>query len=381
MKCNGTRLVTIKTLHGVFAFVVQRFQGSISGEGTTYLELTEQLCEGSMSARLAEFSAYYSNRLSYDEVAGLLERVTGKHLLSDQAIQQLVVAKAVEVSEQWQIESPANMAAPALPAVTPQVDWYDPQSEEVLLLTDAIQVKQQKASRGQGAGKLTLERETKRVHTDVWLLEQPTGDFSYLMAGIDATGQEVVSGTERVRCQFRQAYAGRSEPLPVVAITDGARTIRCQLAELFGRPVPLLLDWYHLDKKVGELMSMVARNKQENAVHVAHLLDHLWHGHTDAALAYLQTAVCPKNTKPLEALATYLKKHQAEILDYGRRQRAGKPIGSGRMEKGVDQVIGARQKHKGMSWSPTGSKALGILKVVELNQQWEQLWFPQQTVA
>src|SRR6266699_2720684 len=77
----------------------------------------------------------------------------------------------------------------------------------------------------------------------------------------------------------------------------------------------------------------------------------------------------------------HLEKHQAEIIDYGRRQRAGKPIGSGRMEKGVDQVIGARQKHKGMSWSPTGSKALGILKVIELNQQWEQLWFPQQTAA
>ncbi len=73
--------MTIKTLHGACAFVVQRFQCPSSGE-TTYLELTEQLCEGSMSARLAEFSAYYSNRMSYDEVAGLLERVTGQPLLS-----------------------------------------------------------------------------------------------------------------------------------------------------------------------------------------------------------------------------------------------------------------------------------------------------------
>ena len=88
--------------------------------------------------------------MSYDEVAGLLERVTGQRLLSDQTIQQLVVAKAVEVSEQWQSESQADTAVPPLPAVMPQVDWYDPQSEEVLLLTDAIQVKQQKASREQG---------------------------------------------------------------------------------------------------------------------------------------------------------------------------------------------------------------------------------------
>jgi hypothetical protein len=143
-----------------------------------------------------------------------------------------------------------------------------------------------------------------------------------------------------------------------------------------GNVVPLLDD-----KKVGELMSMVARTKQEKAVHVARLLGHLWHGHTDAALTYLRQEVQAKNPEPLAALVTYLEKHQAEIIDYGRRQRAGKPIGSGRMEKGVDQVIGARQKHKGMSWSPTGSKALGILKVVELNQQWEQLWFPQQAAA
>src|SRR2546423_6168880 len=111
------------TLHGAFAFVVQRFQCPISGE-TTYLELTEQLCEGSMSARLAEFSAYYSNRLSYDEVAGLLERVTGQHVLSDQTIQHLVVAKAVEVSQQWQNERQADTAAPLWPEATPQADWH-----------------------------------------------------------------------------------------------------------------------------------------------------------------------------------------------------------------------------------------------------------------
>jgi hypothetical protein len=68
----------------------------------------------------------------------------------------------------------------------PPVDWYDPQSEEVLLLTEAMQVKQQKASRGQGTDKSIVERATKRVHTEVWLVEQPTGGFTYLTAGVDA---------------------------------------------------------------------------------------------------------------------------------------------------------------------------------------------------
>jgi hypothetical protein len=52
-----------------------------------------------MRARLAAFRAYDSNRMRYDEVAGLLERVTGQHVLSDQTMQPLVVAKAVEVSQ------------------------------------------------------------------------------------------------------------------------------------------------------------------------------------------------------------------------------------------------------------------------------------------
>lgn len=36
------------------------------------------------------------------------------------------------------------------------------------------------------------------------------------------------------------------------------------------------------------------------------------------------------------------------------------------MEKAVDQVIGHRQKHKGMGWRPQGSRALALLKVLEL---------------
>ena len=77
----------------------------------------------------------------------------------------------------------------------------------------------------------------------------------------------------------------------------------------------------------------------------------------------------------------YLHKHETEIINYERRQKVGKPIGSGRAEKGVDQVVGYRQKKKGMSWSSIGSHALAILKVVELNGQWQQLWSPKVAAA
>lgn len=67
-----------------------------------------------------------------------------------------------------------------------------------------------------------------------------------------------------------------------------------------------------------------------------------------------------------------------EIINYNHRSRMGKTIGSGRVEKGVDLIVGQRQKNKGMSWRPLGSKALCLLKVAEFNGQWQQLWLPPQ---
>lgn len=334
---------------------------------------------GYVSRRLGEFSAYYANRLSYEEVEGLIERVTGTRLLTDQTIQHQVVAQAAAVSRQWAEEVKEVTVVETASAV----DWYDRQASEVLVLSDAIQVKQQKPTR-QRAGQSAPEGkkpETVRVNTDVWLVEQAAGGFQYLTAGINESGAEVVSVGDRVKQSLRAEYGLRRAPLPVVAITDGAKAIRCQLETIFGHPVPIILDWYHLEKKVWELMSMVARTKAEKETHVSQLLKLLWRGQADKALVYLRTQVETKSEKWLSALSTYVEKHQAEIIDYERRQGVGKPIGSGRMEKGVDQVIGARQKSKGMSWSPTGSKALGILKVVELNGQWERLWFPEKAAA
>ncbi len=55
---------------------------------------------------------------------------------------------------------------------------------------------------------------------------------------------------------------------------------------------------------------------------------------------------------------------------------AKKVLGSGRVEKACDSVVGKRQKHKAMSWSKLGSRSLAILKAVELNNKWLDIWFP-----
>jgi hypothetical protein len=73
---------------------------------------------------------------------------------------------------------------------------------------------------------------------------------------------------------------------------------------------------------------------------------------------YLKHLFSVRNRDKWQELMGYLEKHQPEIINYKRRTQAGKTIGSGRVEKGVDLTVGRRQKNKGMSWSHLGSRAL-----------------------
>ena len=379
LTCNGTTTVTIKTVHGKFPFALQRL--SVDGCEVSYFDLTDQLQEGYVSQRLKEFSAYYSNRMSYEEVERLIERFTGEKLLSDQKIWQIVVDKAVGVSEQLQQEVKSVLEAVKMPAINPRVAIYDPKQAEILLLDDAIQVKEQKPTREELATKGSVTASRSRISTDVIMLEKADGRFHYLTAGIDEDGKQTVALEEAVRAKIAEDYGAPHSVLNIVAITDGAKAIRSRLSAIFGMPITLILDWYHLEKKVTEFMSMIASNKKEKALYLGFIFLQLWRGKVQESLPYLRTQVSARNAEKLKELIGYLEKHQGEIIDYERRQKAGKSIGSGRMEKGVDQVIGYRQKKKGMSWSQKGSKALAILKTVELNNQWEELWFPDRKAA
>jgi hypothetical protein len=373
----------VKGLHGKVAFAVQRLVECETGARHTYFELTEQFQRSYMTPGLQELSAYYSNRMSYAEVEGLLARLSGERLLSDQRIEQLVIDQAVEVSQRWaQAAEGAQEGAPAAPLkVNPAVDLYAAEVVEVRLLEDGIGVKAQKGWRAHGGDETAAPEGAdfpKRVTTDVVMLERRDGRYQYLCEGMDAQGQPLVTLEENVRGALQRDYGGHDGPLNVVSIGDGASTIRKSLQEIFGTTPAVILDWYHLEKKMGDLMSMMAVNKADKERHLQVLRGQLWAGQVDPALEYLHTEVAVRNRDKHEELIGYLDKHRHEIIDYGTRQAVGKPIGSGRMEKGVDQVIGHRQKKKGMAWSAKGSKALAILKVVELNGQWQQLWFPEE---
>ena len=247
LKCNGTTTVTIKTLHGKFPFALQRL--SIEAcEGSSF-DFTGQCLERYTSQRLKEFSAYYSNRLSYEEVESLIERQTGEKLLSDQKIGQIVVAKAVCVSEQLRQEVQSVLDAVQMPVINPRVDIDDPNQTEILLLEEAIQVKEQKQTREKCPSQDGARATGSRVSTDVMMLKAD-GGFHYLTAGIDAQGEPTVPLADIVRAKIAEEYGTTQAVLNIVAITDGAQAIRSRFVAIFGMAITLILDWYHLEKKV-----------------------------------------------------------------------------------------------------------------------------------
>jgi hypothetical protein len=378
--------VWIKTLHGKFVFALQKYQ--FDDRETNYLALTNQLQEGYVSSRLQEFCGYYSNRMSYEEVAALVERMSGERLLSDQKIGQIVSNKALKLSQEIHQDAVEILAKTNQDEVrvNSQVNIYNPEETEILLFDDGIQVKRQK---GQRQPKFTVEQEfqqekssfkstTTAITTALVLLQKSTSKFEYIAAPINQSGEDSLSLASLVKAKVVREYGNKNNLLNLVAITDGAKSIRHRLFTMFGGTVIVILDWYHLGKKLREMMSMIALNKSEKAQHLKFLVSQLWHGDTAAALEYLKHQVTPRNQDKWQELIGYLEKHDSEIINYERRSRAGKTIGSGRMEKGVDLTIGKRQKNKGMSWSRLGSKALSLLKAAELNGQWQQLWFSTQ---
>jgi hypothetical protein len=190
----------------------------------------------------------------------------------------------------------ASRRSLALPTFAEAVDIYDAGSEEVLVSTDAIQVKTQKPTRERRRGAdyfydTPEEKEKKvkkkRINTDLMLIQGKDGSFRHLWARLESGEEAVISLCEVARAYLRREWGEHTEPIPIVAITNGARSIRLMLEDLFGSSVQVILEWYHLAKKVYQLLSMVAHSKTQREQLEGRVLWFVWHGRHAEALSYL----------------------------------------------------------------------------------------------
>lgn len=293
---------------------------------------------------------------SYPVLSQSLETLTGEVLYSSNQLCNKIKVYAQEAT----IESIKPYAGLQLciPFAESRINIYDGKSDEILLFDDAIGVKRQKEKRVK-----TYKKELKYVQTDLIEVQNPVGGFEYITAGY---GVKYWNIEVALLCWI--CYNYQHKKLPIVAITDGAKTIRIRLWSIFGGQVVIILDWYHLYKKMRELLSMVAWGKKNKDEILKVVMPLLWEGKTDLCIAHLKT-LKPRNQDKLNELLEYLTKHKNEIINYKKRKECGKTIGSGRAEKGVDLVVAQRQKNKPIAWSEGGSHALAVLKANDLNNR------------
>lgn len=161
-----------------------------------------------------------------------------------------------------------------------------------------------------------------------------------------------------------------SKPGSLVFFTDGARNLRLAIQNAFSFiPFKIILDWFHLEKKCKNLLSMAIKGKQVKNQTLTEVLAWLWLGKVDQALKVLSDLRedTLKNAKERDNLINYLQRNQDCIPCYALRKQLGLCISSNPVEKANDVVVSHRQKHQGMSWSPDGSTSLATLTAVRRN--------------
>ena len=156
--------------------------------------------------------------------------------------------------------------------------------------------------------------------------------------------------------------------------SDGAKNIKANIEEYFKPlcPYKLILDWYHLEKRMTELLSMALRGTKEERHNIRYTLDRkLWAGNFDDAKTYLQNIEKKhiKNQRRLDEAIDYLERKKENAACYALRKELGYRNSSNPAEKENDLVVANRQKHNGMSWSYAGSGALASITAMARNEE------------
>lgn len=166
--------------------------------------MTNQFENGHIRSGLKEFSSYYANRLGYAGVEELVERTTGEKQLTGQSVQNIVENKALEVSKPIITEALSVLEdynTSSLPEIKPEVDVYDAETIDMLIMVDGICVKKQAESRifSRKAKAESKSKSSKSfVSSKVVLLEKKAGNFEYIVPAIESSGEELIAQSDIV---------------------------------------------------------------------------------------------------------------------------------------------------------------------------------------
>jgi hypothetical protein len=250
---------------------------------------------------------------------------------------------------------------------------YEAPQHTVAISLDDVGAKRQKARREQNTHAPPSQKKRAYVQNTVIHVEQ--GDCSYLLNG------HGVLWVLRLLVAFllHNQLLGKT----FVFFVDGHDLYRSVL-ECFSwyKNKVVILDWYHLHKKCKGLLSMALNGRDIRNAVLKNLTHLLWYGLVDQAITYLKSLPESeiKNEDERLHLVQYLEKNRPMIPVYAVRRELGLRNSSNRGEKANDLLVAERQKHKGMSWSPSGSVALASVTALKHNREYHR-WFRERKIA
>ena len=155
-----------------------------------------------------------------------------------------------------------------------------------------------------------------------------------------------------------------------VFFTDGAADLNEPIKAMFGfLPMKIILDWFHLMKKVKERLSQAMTGYKKRNAFMDLLSPVLWMGDVKAAISMLEGLPddLVRSRNEVFRLIEYLKRNESYIPCYMMRAKLGLWNSSNRVENANGRVVSFRQKARGMSWSREGSVALASVSAANIN--------------
>jgi hypothetical protein len=305
------------------------YRNTIEREGEAIQKRIEQKCEETLLSN------------GFDREGALLDPETFT-TNKEQHIEQTVIESASIDLNMWEYNA----------------SDYELPSETVNVSIDDVGVKRQTEMRPKDDGK----QQPKRVDNTVIHIE--SGKKSYILNAASITsGLKMLIGF--------LLYNGLLKK-QIVIFADGAREInKAVLKMLHFVNCKIILDWYHLEKKFKEQLSMALRGSKIRNEFLDELLPCLWFGNVHGAIKLLKTIDLKKvkDFEKISYLIEYLERVQSTIPCYALRKQLGLRNSSNLGEKANDIIVSNRQKHNGMSWSNEGSVAFASVAAVSRNDE------------
>ncbi len=210
--------------------------------------------------------------------------------------------------------------------------FEDPNSVKANISIDDVCCKKQKAS-GRKNGSPPKEKREMVYNTVVHIQDKASKTYTLNTSNI---AQMMI-----IVLAFLVSNELLSKPGSLVFFTDGARDLRSAIQGMFNfLSFKIILDWYHLQKKCKDLLSMAISGKQIKNQMLTELLAWLWLGKVERAIKVFQDLSQDqvKNTKELHNLINYLHRNSSCIPCYALRKRLGLRLSSNPVEKANERA-------------------------------------------